>query len=102
MRRRDVIALLAGAALVRPPATRAQPAAGVHRLGYREGANLIVEYRSAEGQPERLGPLAMELMQTNPDVLVAGFGTLAAKAAKAATTTIPVVFTLVGDPLGAG
>ena len=63
---------------------------------------MIFEYRSAEGRPERLGPLAMELVQAKPDVMVAGFGTLAAKAAKAATTTIPVVFTTVGDPLGAG
>jgi putative tryptophan/tyrosine transport system substrate-binding protein len=74
----------------------------LHELGYREGANLIFEYRSAEGRPERLAPLAMELVQARPDVLVAGFGTLAAKAAKAATTTIPVIFTTVGDPLGAG
>ena len=63
---------------------------------------MTFKYRSAEGHPERLAPLAMELVQDKPDVLVAGFGTLAAQAAKAATTTIPVVFTTVGDPLGAG
>jgi putative tryptophan/tyrosine transport system substrate-binding protein len=126
MRRREFISLLGGAATTWPLGTRAQPAAGSHRvaflalvpgedkslmrdllerlheLGYREGENLIFDYRSAEGHPERLGPLAAELVQTNPEVLVAGFGTLAAKAAKAATAAIPVVFTLVGDPLGAG
>ena len=74
----------------------------LHELGYSERTNLLFEYRSADGRPERLGALAMELVQATPDVLVAGFGTLAAKAAKAATTTIPVVFTTVGDPLGAG
>jgi putative tryptophan/tyrosine transport system substrate-binding protein len=74
----------------------------LHELGYHEGTNLAFEYRSAEGHLERLAPLAMELVQTKPDVLVAGFGTLAAQAAKAATTTIPIVFTTVGDPLGAG
>jgi putative tryptophan/tyrosine transport system substrate-binding protein len=74
----------------------------LHELGYSEGANLTFKYRSAEGRPERLAPLALELVQDRPDVVVAGFGTLAAQAAKAATTTIPVVFTTVGDPLGAG
>ena len=74
----------------------------LYELGYREGANMVVDYLSAEGHPERLGPLAMELVRAKPDVLIAGFGTLAAQAAKAATTTIPVVFTTVGDPLGAG
>jgi putative ABC transport system substrate-binding protein len=74
----------------------------LHELGYSEGTNMIFKYRSAEGRPERLAPLAMELVQDKPDVLVAGFGTLAAQATKAATTTIPVVFTTVGDPLGAG
>jgi putative ABC transport system substrate-binding protein len=60
------------------------------------------KYRSAEGHPERLPALAAELLEDKPDILVAGFGTLAAKAAKAATATVPVVFTTVGDPLGAG
>jgi putative ABC transport system substrate-binding protein len=74
----------------------------LRELGYREGTSLTVEYRSAEGDPQRLAPLAMELVQGNPDILIAGFGTLAARAAKAATTTIPIVFTTVGDPQGAG
>ena len=58
--------------------------------------------RSAEGQSERLPDLATELVRTSPDVIVAGFGTLTAKAAQAATTSIPIVFTSVGDPIGAG
>src|SRR5262249_14838260 len=128
LKRREFIALLGGAAAACPLAARAQQQSGgkshrvsflalvpgedttlmkallerLHELGYREGTNLIFEYRSAEGLPERLAPFAVELIQAKPDVLVAGFGTLAAKAAKAATTTIPVVFTTVGDPLGAG
>jgi len=126
--RREFINLVGGAAAAWPLGARAQQQSGgkshrvgflalvpgedttlmkallerLHELGYSEGANLIFEYRSAEGRPERLAPLAMELVQAKPDVLVAGFGTLAAKAAKAATTTIPVIFTTVGDPLGAG
>lgn len=71
-------------------------------LGYVEGQNLIWTYRSAEGAPERLSQLAAEMARAKPQVLVAGFGTLAAKAAQAATTTIPIVFTSVGDPVGAG
>jgi putative ABC transport system substrate-binding protein len=126
MRRREFITLLGGAAATWPAALYSQQAGRsyrisflalvpgedatlmkallerLHELGYSEGANLTFKYRSAEGRPERLAPLAMELVQDGPDVLVAGFGTLAAKAAKAATTTIPVVFTTVGDPLGAG
>ncbi len=74
----------------------------LHELGYVEGRNTTFEYRSAEGRAERLPQLATELVRDKPDVLVAGFGTLAAQAAKAATTTIPVVFTAVGDPVGAG
>jgi putative ABC transport system substrate-binding protein len=71
-------------------------------LGYVEGQNLAFTFRSAGGDPSRLAALATELVATRPDVLVAGWGTLAPKALKAATTTIPIVFTTVGDPVGAG
>jgi putative tryptophan/tyrosine transport system substrate-binding protein len=122
MRRREFIRLIGGAATW-PLAAGAQHAARSYRvaylallagqdamivkqrlneLGYTEGKNLIFDLRSAEGQPERLSDLATELVRTNPDVIVAGFGTLTAKAAKAATTTIPIVFAGVGDPIGAG
>lgn len=74
----------------------------LQELGYRLGKNLVLNYRSAEGRPERLAELAAELMQARPDILVAGFGTLAAKAAAAVTRTTPVVFTSVGDAVGAG
>ena len=71
-------------------------------LGYIEGKNMIFDFRSAEGRSERLLQLASELVRTSPDVIVAGFGTLAAQAAQAATETIPIVFASVGDPIGAG
>jgi putative ABC transport system substrate-binding protein len=74
----------------------------LRELGYNEGKNLTLAYSSAEGRPERLSQLALELVQARPDVLVTGFGTLAAKAAMGATSTMPVVFTMVGDPIGAG
>jgi putative ABC transport system substrate-binding protein len=76
--------------------------ARLQELGYNEGKNITLVYRSADGQPERLPQLAAELVQAMPDILVTGFGTLAAKAAKGATNSIPVVFTMVGDPIGAG
>src|SRR4029077_18020053 len=122
IRRRELIVALGGAAAW-PLAARAQQSAKFYRiayfpllagqdaaivkprlneLGYTEGKNLTFDFRSAEGQPERLPDLAAELVRTSPDVIVAGFGTLTAKAARAATTTIPVVFTSVGDPIGAG
>jgi putative ABC transport system substrate-binding protein len=71
-------------------------------LGYRQGENMEFSYRSAGGRPELLDPLVAELVNAGPDVLVAGFGTLPAKAAKASTSTIPIVFASVGDPIGAG
>ena len=71
-------------------------------LGFVEGRNLIFDFRSAEGLAERLPGLADDLVKTNPDVIVAGFGTVTAKAAQSATRTLPVVFTSVGDPLGTG
>jgi len=74
----------------------------LRELGYSEGRNIEVVYRSAEGHSERISSLAAELVSMHPDVLIAGFGTIAAKAAKASTATIPIVFTTVGDPVGAG
>jgi putative ABC transport system substrate-binding protein len=72
------------------------------QLGYVDGHNLHFIYRSAEGRPELLPDLASELVRMKPDVLVAGFGTVAAKVGKAAGGGIPVVFMAVGDPVGAG
>ena len=77
-------------------------AVGPQELGYRKGMNMILEYRSADGRAERLPQLAAELVRASPDVLIAGYGTLAPKAAIAATSSIPIVFTSVGDPVGAG
>jgi putative tryptophan/tyrosine transport system substrate-binding protein len=74
----------------------------LRELGYREGENIEIAYRSAEGHSERMPQLASELVGLRPDVVIAGFGTVAAKAAKTATATIPIVFTTVGDPVGAG
>jgi putative ABC transport system substrate-binding protein len=74
----------------------------LNELGYREGYNMIFDYRSAEGAPERLPQLAADAVRASPDVLVTGFGTLVAKAAKDATSTIPIVFTAVADPVAAG
>jgi putative ABC transport system substrate-binding protein len=71
-------------------------------LGYREGQNMVWDYRSADGHAERLPQLAAELVASRPDVLITGFGTLAPKAAIGATRSIPIVFTSVGDPVGAG
>ena len=70
-------------------------------MGYVAGRNLALDYRSAEGDPARLPALATDLVRTGPDVLVAGWGTLAPKALKAATSTVPIVFATAGDPLGA-
>jgi putative tryptophan/tyrosine transport system substrate-binding protein len=72
------------------------------QLGYVDGQNLRFVYRSAEGRPELLPGLASDLIAMKPDVLVTGFGTVAAKAGKAAGDGIPVVFMSVGDPVGAG
>jgi putative ABC transport system substrate-binding protein len=79
----------------------AQLSAPLRELGYVEGKNVTFEHRSAEGDPGRLAALAEELVRAKPDVIVAGWGTLVPKALKAATTTIPIVFTTVGDPIGA-
>src|SRR5215471_17268930 len=126
MDRRSLIRVLAGAVLLGATRTNAQKAKSftisylallpgedrmsfmarfLHRLnelGYVDGQNLHLDYRSAEGQPELLPHLASDLVGMRPDVLVTGFGTVAAKAGKAAAGGIPVVFMAVGDPVGAG
>src|SRR5271154_6400898 len=56
----------------------------LYELGYVEGKNLAFDFHSADGQPERLAELATAIVQTTPDVIVTGFGTLTAKAAQAA------------------
>jgi putative ABC transport system substrate-binding protein len=123
VKRRECISLLGGAAAGWPLAAHAQQMRSPYRigflgllagentstfmksflerlneLGYREGYNMIFDYRSAEGVPERLPQLAADAVRASPDVLVTGMGTLVAKAAKAATSTIPIVFTGVADP----
>ena len=70
-------------------------------MGWIEGKAFAFERRYAENRPERLPELAAELVQLNVDVIV-GVGTLAPLAAKRATTTIPIVMTAAGDPLGSG
>jgi putative ABC transport system substrate-binding protein len=74
---------------------------GLRDFGYREGQNIVVEYRWADGKTERLAGLAAELVGMKPDVIVTA-STLAAQAVKKATTTIPVVMSGVGDAVGTG
>jgi len=125
MRRREFITLLSGAAVGWPVAANAQQAAkiarigylstdlaggsvlreafrqGLRDLGYVEGRNVVIEYRDAEGKLDRLPALAVELVALKVDVIVAPTD-LATLAAKQATRTIPIVFTLVPDPVGSG
>ena len=70
---------------------------GLRDLGYVEGRNLIIEYRSADGRAERFPDLATELVRLKVDLIVTR-GTPAARAAKDATATIPVVMATMGDP----
>jgi len=71
---------------------------GLRDLGYVEGRNLIIEYRSADGRAERFPDLASELVRLKVDLIVTR-GTPAAKAVKSATGTIPVVMAAMGEPL---
>jgi putative ABC transport system substrate-binding protein len=74
---------------------------GLRDLGYVEGKNLAIEYRSADGLDDRFPALARKLVGLNVDLILTR-GTPAALAAKNATTTIPVVVTGIGDPVGQG
>ena len=73
----------------------------LRELGYVEGATVNYEYRYSEGAPERLAAVVGELIRRPVD-LIATFGTPPTEAAKAATTTIPIVMIGVGDPVGTG
>jgi putative ABC transport system substrate-binding protein len=122
MIRRRFIGGLAGALLAASLAAHAQPVGRVYRigilepipaaenaanldalrkglrnLGYVEGRNLIIEYRSADGRAERFPDLAAELVRLKVDLIVTR-GTPAARAAKSTTETIPVVMATMGDP----
>ena len=89
--------------VVRYPGTPLWPVfvAGMRELGWIEGEHYVVEHRPHEGHPERLPALAAELVASKVDLIVAA-GTPLAVAAKTATSTIPIVFFYVGNPVGAG
>ena len=89
---------------VSPPTNSARHEAfrqGLRELGYVEGKNIVIEYRSAEGKFDRLPALAAELVRLNVDIIVTGGGATT-RAGKEATTTIPIVMTQNVDPVANG
>jgi putative tryptophan/tyrosine transport system substrate-binding protein len=128
VKRREFITLLGGAAAAWPLAARAQQRSkiprigyldplsrssrmaagwveafrlGLHDLGYAEGNNIIIEYRWSEGKYDRLAALTAELVHLGIDVLVT-YGTPATRAAKQATTSVPIVMAISGDAIATG
>jgi len=88
----------------KPSAVSARTAAfrhGLRDLGYVEGKNIVVEYRFAEGNLDRLSQLLAELVKLNVDIIVSG-GPTVTRPAKAATSTIPIVMGFDDDPIGSG
>jgi putative tryptophan/tyrosine transport system substrate-binding protein len=126
MRRRDFIKVIGGGAAAWPLVARAQQPVipvvgflhpgsaetsasqlaafrkGLGEVGYAEGRNVAIEFRWAHGDYSRLAELATELVQHRVAVIVTPIGTATALAAKAATTTIPIVFSAGTDPVQAG
>src|SRR5688572_32536106 len=72
---------------------------GLRELGYEEGKNIVIEWRSAEGRLDHLAALAAELIRLKVDVIVTA-GPADTRAAKQATSTIPIVMTFDNDPVG--
>jgi len=125
MQRREFMAIIGTAAAAWPLVARAQQPAkkprlgvllystpeedaqakalreGLRELGYVDGQNISIEYRFAEGKPERLGDLAADLVRLKPDVLFPVGGDVAPFVSKA-TQTIPIVFVMSADPLQLG
>src|SRR6266550_1033098 len=125
MRRRDLLALVTAAPALRPLAAAAQQSGNLHRigflwdgpavfpdaleafrqglrdLGYVEGRNITIEYRWAEGKPERMHELAEELVGLGVEVIIAP-SSIYTEAAKRATSAVPIIFMSHADPLRSG
>ncbi len=95
------IGYLTGASLSANPARIEGFRQGLRELGYVEGKSIIIEWRSAEGKPDRLRALVAELVRLKVDVIVTG-GAASTRPAKEATATIPIVMAQDPDPVGNG